>query len=1277
MKSILRLKYLIFLTALSVIAGKKLYGQCPSTGCLNSSGADIYVNSGSTICINASATMSGHIYLNGGVLCNKGTINDLRLSGGRGVVYNSGIIRNNEGIIGNSGNVSIHCLAGSQFSTSLTIFVNSSGDSLFFNVESGGKLHFLNGFATSYRKLSIRNSGNIIAADNLGASNAELLLYNSSTGTVTVGGDLNLTNIGDKVMTNAGTVNISGEVFVDGENPVPVTIDNSGKFTVGDRLACSCILQITNTGLQANAFEVVGDFGLYDEGAFFDNSGDAQFSSFYATYGAAANSGTMEVSGALTIASAFENSNYIQTNNLTVNSNTLANSGLVNVVGTFSNSGAVNMSTGADISVGNYYNLSSGSINGPSSATSFSQFASVLITGTSQNSGYMNGKIKVYDHSLTSTTANIGYGFDVVSTPTRIASGIGYLSTSLGPTSTPSVLVDCAALENYFFMKINKEQYSQCPGSNVYLTPLAYYSPAGLTNTVNASSSSVVSATWQPGNVVAVSYNFQPTVTTVYTVTAKLSNGCLLTATISVPITAITYPTISYSITSYYPTSNITFPVTQTGPAGGTYSSSPPTLSINPTTGLITPTASPFGTYVVFYYFPNLGGCGPYAATYTMHLVNHACTLGVENALTKLCEGEKIAILAYGGVDGYTFTPATGLSCSTCANPTLTAGPSPIVYSLTSTRNGSLCGTYTFSVKFKDDCDKEEIIGCCFSNYGAAVLLNSETTYLNIYCNLVNELGQNSNNTIKKGEFKNQEGYVRVLLYWIHNAKNPLYITSQGVTSLFGYDQKMKGNSNTWFNKLWLNGSGTKSIWINEFANADLDLTSNVLAIQNYIFFMKSLTAPLNLTNGYASVGLNGYFSRSLASLSAQPNQAYLYPLGSPATAQLPFRYRPLVMVNTNSSQQNEISANFMNIPPSLATDGVFVNVSPQVQNVITDQSPSVLQINNAFYHKITTTTVVAAQPSTLTIRSYYLTADGQFQSLAEWEKDPAQPKDWWGTTPGSSGSTTLATGMGINGMLYAQANGTLNFVGRPFTLSRGGFFVNTNAFGNNGNGGNGTIITLTATPSGSSTPTPAGGGLNNPFGTGPNSGNNGNGSPTVFTPNPVAGEYVMTITPPNDCAIPGKVKFAIDQNGNINPTSVEYGLDGVAGYLGQLSEAVYTIDNVNSGITFSASPKDLLKNCVNSVTVATTSGDYVMTGGENIVVSLPAAAYASITYGNFNIYSTGVSPVYTSGALSAGVNTVIPSPSLAVGVYRFEMTVSASTNPAISETIKGQFIVK
>ncbi len=102
-----------------------------------------------------------------------------------------------------------------------------------------------------------------------------------------------------------------------------------------------------------------------------------------------------------------------------------------------------------------------------------------------------------------------------------------------------------------------------------------------------------------------------------YTVTNTIaaSGGCAaVTATSSVTITTLPAATISYAGTPFCSTLVAAQPVTRTGTAGGTYSSTAG-LTINAGTGAITPSTSTAGTYTVTYTMAAGGGCAAQTAT--------------------------------------------------------------------------------------------------------------------------------------------------------------------------------------------------------------------------------------------------------------------------------------------------------------------------------------------------------------------------------------------------------------------------------------------------------------------------------------------------------------------------------------------------------------------------------------------------------------------------------------------------------------------------------------
>jgi hypothetical protein len=1316
-KRMARLSFmLLFLYMVSLLNAQNYCVGCTETIDIDTE-VGFQVNPGQVICISSGVTCSGLIELKGGTLCNHGTITQLSLQNGSGIIDNYGDIFCTDDNISLSGNLNLNIYDGGFKFSNCASFQIHEGDLMQMDVYNetmvefqtdlsftGGQIIINNGRAWEHDPTNTNTS--YINFQNVEFTNINLTLENSLTGGIVTANGLQFNNRGNKNITNNGIVTVGGALTISGEGEgAVVQIQNYNQIGITSNLdvsisGASFEFTTLNGTSAAGVLDVGGNLVLNSEDAVITNNGVTNISGGLTMYaGSLTNNLTLHVDHSSSKSGgAFTNNHSAYMAGFTNSGGSFVNgdNSYLSVSGSFVNSATTTLGKQSYIITDGYNNYAGANITGPSltaAEAADKQHAKIIISGTSTNSGVITGYVMVFDKSLTASASNNGYGFDTVNNPSNIGSNVSFASTSNGT----SVDIDCSWLASISSLQASAPTNTFCPYGGflpAYLNAqmYSYYNGIGGTNTY----SSPVSATyvWQPGGMTGQNPAVSPTVTTVYTVTATYY-GCVFTQTVIVYIAPVVIPTITYSTTPFSSTATAVFNPTQTGVNTGVYSMGPscPGVSINPTTGQITVVPMGvvcFGTYTVYYCIAwDQDGsefCEGYCATTTITLENFDCPITVPVNRFDLCPEDKVQLIATGGSGTLYWAPAptsltAGINCTACPIPTLTFGGGHTQYTVTSYRGDKVCGSALIDVYPKEFCETQ-IVGCCFSNYGASVWLHDDKTYINVYCNLVNELGLTAidgQSVTQQGDFTNQQGAVRVKLDWIHNAKNTLYTIAQGTTSTFGADQKMKGNSNTHFNVLNLNGNGTKSIWIDEYANSNLDLTYNILSIQNYNFFMKNRNAVVKRTGGYATTGEFGYFSWYMATPVQLTPQKYLFPLGAQASASVPFRYRPLVMANNHTGQNDELSANFMNIAPSLLTDVAFINANPNLTNLITNQSPSVLQINNAFYHKIKNT-VPPANTSNLEIKSYYITADGQFQSLAEWEKDPNQTLDWWGTTPGSNSSNTPSSDPGTLGMIYAMTNGTLSFSHIPFTLARGGFFINTTNFGNSNNGGNGTVITVTATPQGGN-PTPTGGGLGGPVGTGTNSGNNGNGGPMIFSPSPVAGLYEMTVTPPNNCAVPGKIKFIIDQNGNINPSTVEYGLASQVPYLGELSEAVYTIDNINTGITFSANPNSLLKNCVNTITVTTSTGnDYVINNGETINMTLPTQSPGNtISYGQFKLYNNASMNVFTYATPVAGSNVItLPVfPALPPGVYRFEMLVTASASPPISEMLKGQLIIK
>ena len=114
---------------------------------------------------------------------------------------------------------------------------------------------------------------------------------------------------------------------------------------------------------------------------------------------------------------------------------------------------------------------------------------------------------------------------------------------------------------------------------------------------------------------------FSPTFTSGTIRARYYSNAC--SANIDASINVVRGPSaaISYAQTSYCKNITTAQSVTRTGATNGTYSATPAGLTINSSTGAITPSTSTTGTYTVNYTLPAAGGCSPFTATATVTIV--------------------------------------------------------------------------------------------------------------------------------------------------------------------------------------------------------------------------------------------------------------------------------------------------------------------------------------------------------------------------------------------------------------------------------------------------------------------------------------------------------------------------------------------------------------------------------------------------------------------------------------------------------------------------------
>ncbi|RZK60682.1 MAG: gliding motility-associated C-terminal domain-containing protein [Pedobacter sp.] len=183
---------------------------------------------------------------------------------------------------------------------------------------------------------------------------------------------------------------------------------------------------------------------------------------------------------------------------------------------------------------------------------------------------------------------------------------------------------------------------------------------------------------------------------TSYTVTTNNGN-CTSTTSASFSIAAmLTTPTanISYSASQYQAVG--TTNVVQAGQAGGTYTSSPSGLSINPTTGAINLGNSiPNKTYIIIYAFSN-GSCNN--STSTSVTVN-STPATIAYAKTRYCATGTANVIQTGPVGGIYTSSGSGLKINSTSGLINLGSSLPGIYTVTYTyQDGTITASTTTSI---------------------------------------------------------------------------------------------------------------------------------------------------------------------------------------------------------------------------------------------------------------------------------------------------------------------------------------------------------------------------------------------------------------------------------------------------------------------------------------------------------------------------------------------------------------------------------------------------
>lgn len=259
-------------------------------------------------------------------------------------------------------------------------------------------------------------------------------------------------------------------------------------------------------------------------------------------------------------------------------------------------------------------------------------------------------------------------------------------------TQTDDVIITVTALPTASISYAGSPICSNASVQSVSLTGTGAYtggaytsSPAGLA--INGTSGAITPTTSSAG-----------TYTVTYTVPA--SGGCgTVTATVSVVITALPTATISYTTPVCSDATIQSVTLNGTGAyTGGAYTSAPVGLSINGSTGAVTPSTSAAGSYTVTYTVPASAGCG--TVTATANIVITALPTASISYTTPVCSNAGVQTVSLSGTGAYTGGTYTSLPSGLSINATTgavtpsttTAGTYTVTYTVPASGG---CGTVT------------------------------------------------------------------------------------------------------------------------------------------------------------------------------------------------------------------------------------------------------------------------------------------------------------------------------------------------------------------------------------------------------------------------------------------------------------------------------------------------------------------------------------------------------------------------------------------------------
>lgn len=550
-----KVKYLYVIILFISFHVNKLTAQC--TGCttnMTTSVSSYTAVSGQTLCLASGITYTGSIVLNGGTICNSGTITNVTFLGGTFINYGS--YTGGNVTMSTNANLTIHNYHASRFSMGTFVFVGSAGRPFNFYVYKGASATFTSSITQSAGIMNIEVGktnpvSNPVSTSTLTVSslftvrrdNFSMLINESAS--ATIGDILSLEGTGVKSVTNYGTLTLNRDLNIisAGSSGSTVTVTNYNVAVMRGLSASYTAGKVFVNNLDAGNMTVQTSLTLSKNTNTLTNTGIMTITqNLNVQAGLAVNSGTVTNNIFSASGGTVTNNNYLKSLanfSLTTTTVTVNNNGLLDIGGSLSNYGTINLASKSYVNTYDYYNDDNARINGPASIPDSSSYAKLFMKNSSQNNGFVTGKVLGLSPTLTGNAGNNGYGFNnVVNGSTKIASSVAFASKSAG-VGNPLV-INCFFMQQFYLLTGSASPTVICGSGSSNLTSLFnqwitfpfFTSTITVLIPVGIASSSY---SWNPGNLVGQNQTVSPSVSTTYTCAVNYL-GCSFTKTVVVNV---------------------------------------------------------------------------------------------------------------------------------------------------------------------------------------------------------------------------------------------------------------------------------------------------------------------------------------------------------------------------------------------------------------------------------------------------------------------------------------------------------------------------------------------------------------------------------------------------------------------------------------------------------------------------------------------------------------------------------------------------------------------